>query len=476
MQIKRFEARDMTMALRLVKNELGSNAVILSARNLKKESKLLGLVKSVGVEVTAAVDTYSLPTKANTAAVANAVSAYRQHAQSHRSKFGNFSSQIGRRAEPQNDRQFPRRNKKDTRIATDGLLANVFEHLVSQEVRRELAADIIARLTSEYASGRLDASAPLFSKVADILAHKSQLSETQDPGRSECRVFAVVGPSGVGKTTTIAKLAARHALQHHKAVALISLDAHRIGATAELTVYAQAIGIPFKTVATPSAFKSALDDFREFDFILVDTPGFSPTNSDGIHTLKGCLDGVDAFEIHLVLSATAKESDLVNTLKALKALAVAGLIFTKLDESCTYGNLINLLSDHPLPVSYLTSGPQVPDAIDAGSLEKIVEQLLNNLEILRGASDSEAVDQSALQLAVQSSERKFIANKNSDVFHCPDCKWTQKIKPKNLITFSSVKAAKMQDFMPCRDCQPAKSEAFQMGWSTRDSVRISNGA
>lgn len=475
MQIKRFEARDMTSALRLIKKELGPDAVILSARSLKKENKLLGLVKSVGVEVTAAVDTYHLPAESNGVVFAGALNAYRRYEQNGRPRSRNFHRAVSSCIKSRNDRKSPHQLENDNRIASDGVLGGLFEHLLSQEVKRDLAADIVTRLNRRYANDRLKSTGPIISEIADILRDKSQPTKVPVPTRSGCRVMAVVGSTGVGKTTTIAKLAARHALEHHQTVALISLDSYRIGAAAELKTYAQAIGIPLKTAATPATFKSAVDEFGEFDLILVDTPGFNPAKPDEIDALKGCLDCIERLEVHLALSAMAKDSDLGNTLKCLKALTVAGLIFTKLDESCTYGNLINLLSDHALPLSYLTSGRQVPNAIATGSLKKIVELLLGDFKFPTAVTNTRAKDPTVTDTKARLSEHQFVANKNSDVFHCSDCKWTRKIKSKNLITFSSAEVAGIQQFMPCRDCQPDKSEAFQNDLSTtRDSVRISN--
>ena len=205
------------------------------------------------------------------------------------------------------------------------------------------------------------------------------------------------------------------------------------------------------------------------------TPGLNPGNLEEIDALQKCLVGIDALETHLVLSATTKESDLSKSLKVLNQLSVAGLIFTKLDESGSYGNLINFLSDYPIPVSYLTSGRQVPSAVNAGSLEKMAELLLGDFSFRTVASDHQVNEPSNEPPDDPPMECRFVANKNSDVYHCVDCKWTRKIIPKNLITFSSAEVARTQQFMPCRDCQPDKSETLATSASVvRDSVRISN--
>ncbi len=285
-------------------------------------------------------------------------------------------------------------------------------------------------------------------------------------------MLAVVGPTGVGKTTTIAKLAARYAIERQKNVALISLDSDRIGGIGDLKVYAQAIGVPVKAAATPAAFQAAVKEFRKFDIVLVDTSGFNPKNQNQIDEIKTCLDRIGAVEIHLALSTTAKESDLLNTLRCVNTIDVQHLIFTKLDESGTYGNLINVLVQYPLPMSFVTNGREVPDAIQTGSMDKIVEHLLGTFKNRQALLAPERPDQSPHEAPARIESSSFVANKNSDVFHYPECKWTQKIKSKNMITFSSVQAAEEQHFLPCRDCRPSRSRHFHAELLASDKVQI----
>jgi flagellar biosynthesis protein FlhF len=475
MQIKRFEARDMTTALRLVKKELGPDAVILSARNLKKENKIIGRVKSVGVEVTAAVDGYHPPPALQPALTAGALNSYRRNETASTPPKRNLRQSVGNRIKTFYGRKRVHQPANNARSGGDDLLADVFQHLLSQEVKRDIANDIIDALTAKYSgTGRFDTTGQIISSISTILEQKRNGAKEQSRTKSGCRVIAVVGPTGVGKTTTVAKLAARQAIERHKNVALISLDSVRIGGREGLKVYAKAIGVPAKAAATPVAFKAALDEFRKFDMVLVDTSGFNPKKQEQIDDLKACLDGIGAIEIHLALSTMAKEGDLLNTIRCLNTLDVQHLIFTKLDESCTYGNLINVLIQHPLPLSFVTNGREVPNAIETGSMDEIVKHLMGSFKSRNASLNSRRPDQSRLESVARVDGGDVVANKNSDVFHRPDCKWTQKIKSKNMITFSSVQAAQAEYFMPCQDCRPARSKRFQAELPTRDNVRISN--
>jgi len=477
MQIKRFEAKDMKTALRLIKKELGSDAVILSARSLKKENKIIGRVRSLGVEVTAAVDGSHLPAEIKPVLNASALNSYRRNATPGLAAPAkrNFRQSVGSRIKTLYGRKRPLQPIDMTRSGKDDLLADVFQYLLSQEVKRDIANDIIDALKAVYSGDkRFDTTGQIIASISNILKQKRIGAAPPHRKKTGCQVVAVVGPTGVGKTTTVAKLAARHAIERNQKVAIISLDSDRIGGREDLKVYAKAVGVPIKAAATPFAFTAAVNEFRKFDTVLVDTSGFNPQKQDQIAELEACLNGVDGIETHLALSTLTKEGDLLNTLRCLNTLDIQYVIFTKLDESSSYGNLINVLVQHPLPLSFVTNGREVPHAIETGSIDKIVAHLLSNFKNRKALRNSKRPDQASEKAADRIDGATFVANKNSDVFHRVDCKWTQKIQSKNMITFSSLQTAKLENFMPCQDCQPARSKRFQTGLTTRDNVRVSN--
>ncbi len=474
MQIKRFEARDMTTALRLIKHELGPEAVILSARSLKVENRLLGSVKTAGVEVTAATDTYHSPASPNSVPYTGTPSADdssgRPGGPSKRILTNSARKKI---KSPARRRPFPSSGNRHSG-RNDNTLGDIFQHLLSQGVKRDVANDLIEVIKKEKPAKRIDLKDKIISKISAALEQKRDKLRPASRTKVDPKVLAFIGPTGVGKTTALAKLAARQVIERNKKVALISVDSYRIAASEELKIYGKAIGIPVKTAATPSAFTAAVNAFRQHDLILVDTPGINSENHNEIEDLKSYLEVIPSIEIHLLLSAGAKEADLFNTIGRLGAIPIQHLIFTKLDESATFGNLINLLVDNQLPLSFLTTGRQVPDSIETGSVEKIVKRLFGSFMSHLEISGSGTLNPAPGTASHDSAEDDYVANKNSDVFHYPDCKWTHKIKPKNMITFSSVQEAKSQHFVPCRDCRPASSGTFQIGTSRKDKLRISN--
>jgi flagellar biosynthesis protein FlhF len=195
------------------------------------------------------------------------------------------------------------------------------------------------------------------------------------------KIMMFVGPTGVGKTTTIAKLAARYAYklsQRHK-VGIITLDTYRIGAVEQLMTYAKMMKLPIETVVDPSDFEEALNTLRHNDYILIDTVGSSQHDKEKIEKLNSFLK-VDSFaeiNVNLVLSAVTKYEDLVDIYKNFSILPIDTLIFTKLDETKTYGNVFSLLLETKKPVSYFSIGQEVPDDLIVADADYILKGILS---------------------------------------------------------------------------------------------------
>jgi len=353
-------------------------------------------------------------------------------------------------------------------------LDDLFEHLLSQGVNHDIADDLVSAIKLPDQNIEFESKDQIIAAITGILESKINKLKSHARTKTRSKVLAFIGPTGVGKTTTIAKLAARHAIECSQKVVLISIDSERVGALDALKVYGKAIGISVIATTTPSAFKSAIEANRQADLILVDTPGFTSANQNEADNLRSFMDAVPSIEIHLLLCAGAKESDLVNTLKRLKTITIEYLIFTKLDESCTYGNLINLLVDTQLQLSFLTTGRQVPESIETGTFKRMVQYLLDSYNPLPALSNFSKQNPSDWESSTENTHTCLVANKNSDVFHRPDCNWAKKIKPKNMLTFSNVEEAKKQRFMPCRDCQPPEANNLQTGLPAGDRGRISS--
>ncbi|HKM35839.1 MAG TPA: flagellar biosynthesis protein FlhF [Lachnospiraceae bacterium] len=199
------------------------------------------------------------------------------------------------------------------------------------------------------------------------------------PSEKGPKVVFFVGPTGVGKTTTIAKIASRFSVDDKKKVALLTADTYRIAAAEQLRTYANILEVPFRVIYTIEELENALRDFKDFEYIFVDTAGHSHQNQaqkEAMRSLIHCVDGLADKEVFLVLSATTKYRDLLSIADSYKEMADYKLIFTKLDETTAFGNLFNLRLYTNASLSYVTCGQNVPDDIEKFSPQKTVKQLL----------------------------------------------------------------------------------------------------
>lgn len=193
------------------------------------------------------------------------------------------------------------------------------------------------------------------------------------------KVVFFVGPTGVGKTTTIAKIASKFSVEGGKKVALLTADTYRIAAAEQLRTYANILEVPFRVIYSAEEVEQALHDFKDYDFVLVDTAGHSHQNEAQKETMNGFIHSVDGIadkEVFLVLSATTKYRDLISIADTYSAITDYKLIFTKLDETTTLGNLLNLKLHTDASLSYVTCGQNVPDDIENFNPQKTVKLLL----------------------------------------------------------------------------------------------------
>ena len=219
----------------------------------------------------------------------------------------------------------------------------------------------------------------ILSNVYQKLILRFGQPKTIDLSGNKPKVLFFVGPTGVGKTTTIAKIASKYKVEYDKKVAFITADTYRIAATEQLQVYANILDAPMSIVYTQDEMNDAIAKFAEHDLVFVDTAGFSHKNEKQRNDMKALLGGVNEEynkEVYLVLSATTKYVDLLDIVDSYREIADYKLIFTKLDETTTYGNLLNIKLYSGADLSYTTNGQNVPDDIEVFDTQKIVKKLL----------------------------------------------------------------------------------------------------
>ena len=459
MQIKRFEAQNMTAALRLIKAELGADAVILSARSIKKRSGIWGALKNSGVEVTAATDT-----RINTGddssglhrtdGVEKPLDPFLRRPENliKRGLYGQGDGVAGSGGVP--------RKRSGGTAPGKKYLIGLYQQLISQGVDADIAADLtegiklIPNATRRLAGGE---SEILLSGLLETMGLRAEAIQFDKSGS---QAIAFIGTTGVGKTTTIAKLAALYAVAGKKSVALITFDDVRIGALEQIRVYAKIIGVPLAVASNRSDLKGHLKRFKNMDLVLIDTPGLNSKNNAQIEELQSCFEKLPAMQTQLVLSATTKEADLIDTIKRLKGFGQRRLLFTRLDETGAVGNLLNVLIRTNVPISYVSDGQQIPDDIRPASLDNLFRILLHEKTASYLHSEFVPISEAAKRVDKPADSGKalprsyFVANRNSEVYHIAGCKWTNKIKHEHMITFESAAAAAHQNYLPCRNCNP----------------------
>jgi flagellar biosynthesis protein FlhF len=256
----------------------------------------------------------------------------------------------------------------------------VFAGLVDAEVPEEVAQELIANVRS---SGESLDEGVLRQKILRCVEDGLNIGGPIQVTPGDRRVVALVGPTGVGKTTTIAKLAANFRLRDNHKVGLITVDTYRIAAVDQLRTYADIIDLPMEVVSTPREMRDAVCRLSHLDLILMDTAGRSPRDELKLQELKTMISEAGADEVHLVLSATAGAHSLKKLARCFAEVGTTALTLTKLDEATGLGNLLPLLRGCELPLSYLTNGQNVPDDIFVADRQNLAASALGLKPILR---------------------------------------------------------------------------------------------
>lgn len=258
-------------------------------------------------------------------------------------------------------------------------LAQVREKLNELGLAPGVIGDLVAEIPLELQGANPELSR-LLTYCQQLLAAKLMFSDPLDIGRGgKQQIFALIGPTGVGKTTTIAKLAANFNLFERKKVGLVTIDTYRIAAVEHLKTYGDIMNLPVEVVYTPADLEQAIANLKRCDIILVDTAGRSPRNQAMMDELGRFIAKPFIETILLVISATTQYQDMVNIEQKFSRIAYTHLVFTKLDETSSMGSVVSLAWNCRRPISYLTAGQNVPDDIEVAKPEPLIAQLFKGL-------------------------------------------------------------------------------------------------
>ena len=386
MLIKKFQGETEQEALQLAKDELGSDVIITHIKSIKPKG-IYRLFKKPVVEITAAVDEDKQYEKKNFQQLAEEIKktnyGFRTQPEEGYSsaieqRLDNLQSMLEKQLqektvvlEKENEESI-----QEEQSAALVCLQMIYNQLVANEVEEVYANKVISEIEQSL---KPDATVDnILSSIYQKIVLKLGQTKSMDIEDGQTKYIFFIGPTGVGKTTTIAKLASAMKINKKANVALFTADTYRIAAVEQLKSYANILNIPLRVIYSESEMKEAIEEFEHYDIVMIDTAGRSHKNREQRDDIERLLQSVpaDKREVYLVLSATAKYKDMVKITETYSEITDYSLIFTKLDETGAIGNIFNIKMLTGAPLSYTTFGQNVPEDILIINPQAIAKQLL----------------------------------------------------------------------------------------------------
>ncbi len=371
MGIKKITAPSMPEAFQKVKDEVGEEAVILSSR-VVWTGGVFGFFKKKQFEVVAVMDDdnklqESVPLPVLTETVDLIEEKPVEYEQSLLNELAELKEMVAS-------------NQKaiDPDLAVyPSSIQKALELLLDQELDERYVAKIAERLLVSWRQAKKEPSEKdVIQEAKKILAE--QIDQLDFSPSGEKKFVALVGPTGVGKTTTLAKLAAHAALEEKKKVAFITLDTYRIAAIDQLKTYAGLLDIPVEVAYEPEDFIKAVESFADYDQVFIDTAGRNYRDAGFVHALHNILSMENDLETFLVMGVTMKERDIVSIMDNFQHMSIDRLIFTKADETKVFGSMVNIMLKYNLPTAFVTTGQDVPDDIIIAVPELFVDYIFGD--------------------------------------------------------------------------------------------------
>src|SRR3954471_11705821 len=389
MHLRTFSAGTMAEALYQVKSAMGSDAVILHTRTYWRR-RWLGLRRVEVVEITAGSglqgsrgntrrpiarqQTAPAPTAPKPAPPAGGQQLLQTQAASNAVILG-LSQDLGSLKTMVLDLVKQARSQSAPQVPEE--LFEYYMSLIQNQVANELAQEVIKNIQGTLRPDQRKNPEQIREKLAEQL---EKMMPAAGPivrrKGSGPHVVALIGPTGVGKTTTVAKLAANLKLRENRRVGLITIDTYRIAAVDQLKKYADILGSSLRVVTSPEELKEAIKSMNDCEYVLIDTAGRSPADTLKLHELKNFLSVAAPDEVHLVLSTTASQECIEHAIARFGEVRVDKIIFTKLDEAVHVGVILNVIRKVNKSLSYITTGQDVPDDIEVGKPKKLAQRIL----------------------------------------------------------------------------------------------------
>lgn len=403
MIIKKYTGKSENDAIEAAKKELGNGVVVMNVKSVKRKG-LFASLRSRLVEVTVALEEEKnkdsdiaeteekdslIGTQMGRPATMEPRVAPQKDTQQLEQKLERLQNLLMKQmqiAQEENEIevQEPSQKQQNDKPKEDSELVKFMKLLYNTMIDNEVDERYVNQIMEEM--DKLNKpNIPIDHAIASIyqkMILKFGLPAGITPSETGPKVLVFIGPTGVGKTTTIAKIASTYTMQEgieKKKVALLTADTYRIAAAEQLRTYANILEVPFRVIYTEEEMKAAICDYADYDYIFVDTAGHSHQNEEQLDKMKllvDCVDEVAEKQTFLVLSATTKYKDLLRITDKYKTISNFQLIFTKLDETTSMGNILNLKLYTGTTIAYVTLGQNVPDDIEVFDPQKVVKQLL----------------------------------------------------------------------------------------------------
>lgn len=256
-------------------------------------------------------------------------------------------------------------------------LFNTYKKMLKNNISEAIAGNIIEQIQNELPPDQLRDASAIRSAVQGALRSMIRTSGSIEYEGNGNKSVALVGPTGVGKTTTVAKLAGNFALKQQYSVGLITIDTYRLGAAAQLEKVASLLEVPCRAVRNPSEFAETMEEMKNHDLVFIDTLGTSQYDDEKLESLQSFFQAYHPDEIHLVLSANMQDEASADSIEAFSGLDIDRVIFSKLDETNKLGLIINILQRVDAAISYITTGQEIPrdiqEAEDSELARRIIE-------------------------------------------------------------------------------------------------------
>lgn len=396
MIIKKYYGKNETEAIMLAKEDLGKDAIVTNIKKITPKG-IFKFFRKPTVEITAAIDNVSVPSNniySGNSAIEDKIKNIqslleKQLEERDKEKAAKTQEQNSENKVKNKDRDNEEVYQREDNLVKEKIQEEepfyknhyaklTYKQLIKNGVDERYSKQIMNEVQVGSELSLDQTLSAVYQKLVLKLGQPKEIVVEKD----KCKFVFLLGPTGVGKTTTIAKIASQLSIYKGAKVALMTLDTYRIAAVEQLKTYANILDLPIKVIYSTDEFQKVKDDFASYDIVLVDTAGMSYRNKEKQDEVNNYINLInrDERDVYLVLSATTKHMDLVTIAKHYTELSEYSIIFTKLDETTNLGCILNLKMLTGADLSYVTTGQIVPDDISLINTQSIAKQLIGGIE------------------------------------------------------------------------------------------------